>query len=354
MAIAFLVSLFVTLLVLRLEHLHLTADHDLEGVQKTHTHPVPRIGGVGVYCGLIAAMVVNLLLQTDTAYFGVLICLVALPAFTAGLIEDLTKKVSVSHRLLACAVSAILGGFVLEAWLMKIDIPGIDTLLGVAGFSIAFTAFAVAGVANSFNIIDGFNGLSSMVAILILLGMSYVAEQVGDQAICMTALTTAAAIAGFWLWNFPFGKIFLGDGGAYMIGFLVAELSILLVFRNPSISPWFPVLLVFYPIFETLFSIFRRVCIHKTHPGMPDAEHLHQLIYCKIVSLGKGCDSADSTKIKAMCNSLTSPFLWIMCILAVLPAIFFYQDTQVLQLFALGFAGVYVIFYLLLKHVPSA
>lgn len=354
-AIAFIVSVLVTLVMLRLEHLHLhlTADHDLDSVQKNHVHPVPRIGGVGVYSGLIVAMFINNLIQADTDHFGLSVCLVAMPAFTAGLIEDITKKVRVSHRLMACAVSATLGGLILGAWLSKIEISSVDTLLGYAGFSIAFTAFAVAGVANAFNIIDGFNGLSSMVAILILLGMSYVANQVGDQAILITALSTAAAIAGFWLWNFPFGKIFLGDGGAYMIGFFVAELSVLLVSRNPSVSPWFPVLLALYPIFETLFTIFRRVFIHRTHPGMPDAAHLHQLIYNKIVCRAIGGDCAERTEIKLKRNSLTSPFLWLICTMAVLPAMLFFQDTQLLQLIALLFALVYVIFYLILKRAPS-
>lgn len=348
--IAFLVSAFVTLLLLRFRdlHLHHTADHDLEGVQKFHDQPVPRIGGAGVLIGLTCAMLVNFTQQLDTDYFGLWLVLAAIPAFAGGLIEDITKRVSVKNRLLATGLSAVLAGVFLNGWLSRIQIPGLDTLLGISLFSMAFTAFAVAGVANAFNIIDGYNGLSSMVTIIILLGMAYVAEQVGDRQIMITALASAAATAGFWVWNYPLGLIFLGDGGAYLIGFLVAELSVLLVARNPSVSPWFPVLLAFYPIFETLFTIFRRVFIHKTNPGLPDAFHLHQLVYGKVVCWAMGDDSSEKPDNKTKHNSRTSPFLWMTASLAVIPAMLFYQDTQLLQIFALLFALMYVFFYRIL------
>ena len=73
---------------------------------------------------------------------------------------------------------------------------------------------------------------------------------------------------GFFVWNFPAGLIFLGDGGAYFLGFYVAELAILLLHRNPAVSPMFPLLLCIYPVFETLFSIYRR-----TLPARHAAEH---------------------------------------------------------------------------------
>ena len=78
------------------------------------------------------------------------------------------------------------------------------------------------------------------------------------------------------------GKIFLGDSGAYIIGFLLAILSILTVKRNPEISPWFPIAVLAYPIFETLFSIYRRKFIQKKSPLKNDGLHLHTLIYRRI------------------------------------------------------------------------
>ncbi len=344
LSVAFLVSLIVTLLVVRYEylHAHVTADHDLDGVQKFHATPVPRVGGIGVMLGLIGGAVAMFFLESEVAAFGFLVIVAAIPAFAAGLIEDLTKRVSVSKRLLATALSAVFGGLLLGGWLTRLDIPGIDYLMAFAVVSVLVTCFAVAGVANAFNLIDGYNGLAGMVAVIILTGLAYVANQVGDRAIMITAFTAAGAILGFMVWNYPRGLVFLGDGGAYLIGFLAAELSVLLVARNPQVSPWFPLLLVFYPIFETIFTIFRRVVIGKTHPGLPDAAHLHQLIYRRVVRWAVG---DDCSKKKTQRNALTSPYLWLMTSFAVIPAVLFWNNTIALQLVALLFACFYVLIY---------
>lgn len=344
LSVAFLVSLVVTLLVVRYEHLHahVTADHDLDGVQKFHTTAVPRVGGIGVVTGLLCGVLAKLFLEPEVAGFGLLVMVAAIPAFVAGLIEDLTKRVSVSKRLLATALSAAVGGLLLGGWLTRLDVPGIDYLMAFGVVSVLVTCFAVAGVANAFNLIDGYNGLAGMVAVIIFMGLAYVADQVSDRAIMITAFAAAGAILGFLVWNYPRGLIFLGDGGAYLIGFLVAELSVLLVARNPQVSPWFPLLLAFYPIFETVFTIFRRVVIGKTHPGLPDAAHLHQLIYRRVVRWAVG---TDCVKKKTQRNALTSPYLLVMASLAVIPATVFWNNTIALQLVALIFASFYIWVY---------
>lgn len=344
LSVAFLVSLIVTLLVVRYEHLHahVTADHDLDGVQKFHASPVPRVGGIGVIIGLLCGEVAKLFLEPEVAGFGLLVIVAAIPAFSAGLIEDLTKRVSVSKRLLATVLSAAVGGLILGGWLTRLDIPGVDYLMAFGLVSVLVTCFAVAGVANAFNLIDGYNGLAGMVAAIILCGLAYVADQVGDRAVMITAFASVGAILGFLVWNYPRGLIFLGDGGAYLLGFLVAELSVLLVARNPQVSPWFPFLLAFYPIFETVFTIFRRAVIGKKHPGLPDAAHLHQLIYRRVV---RWAVRDDCTTKKTQRNALTSPYLWLMTSFAALPAVTFWHNTLVLKFIALCFASFYIWVY---------
>ncbi len=102
-----------------------------------------------------------------------------------------------------------------------------------------------------------------MVAIISLLVIGYAAFKANDLVLASSCLIVIGAIGGFFIWNYPRGLIFLGDGGAYLIGYLIATLSILLVIRNPSVSPWFALLVNAYPIFETLFIIWRR----KVHQG---------------------------------------------------------------------------------------
>jgi len=345
LALSFLISLLVTLWVVRYSHLHahFTSDSDLSGVQKFHSVAVPRVGGVGIILGVFLALCMRYSQNVEVGSFGLLLVASSLPAFLSGLVEDVTKKVGVRVRLLATVASAGLAGYFLNAWLSSVQILGIDNLMLAYPFvAIAITCFAVGGVANAFNIIDGYNGLSAMVAVIILSGITYVAFQVGDFSIMIAAMAMIGALLGFLVWNYPRGLIFLGDGGAYLIGFWIAELSVLLTARHSEISKWFPLLLCFYPIFETLFTIYRRVILKRVHPGMPDASHLHQLIYMRIVrwSIGR-----DDSVLKTQRNAMTSPYLWVLAALSVMPAILFWRYHLALKAFAVLFAVIYVWLY---------
>jgi UDP-GlcNAc:undecaprenyl-phosphate/decaprenyl-phosphate GlcNAc-1-phosphate transferase len=345
LAIAFLISLVVTLMVVRYSHLHghITADHDMAGVQKFHTTPVPRIGGLGLFAALAGALVVRAWQNLEVGQFGLILLGCALPAFSMGFLEDLTKRIGVKTRLMATAMSAILAGYLLNAWINSLQILGLDSLMQYyPWFAITFTCFAVAGVANAFNIIDGYNGLSGMVGLIILSGISYVAFQLGDHAVMVAAFSMIGAILGFLMWNYPRGLIFLGDGGAYLIGFWIAELSVLLTVRHEEVSKWFPLLLCFYPIFETLFTIYRRTVISRTHPGMPDASHLHQIIYKRVVRWAVGSSAPVDKMIR---NALTAPYLWVLTSFTVIPAVLFWRETLVLQIFVGLFAIGYVLLY---------
>lgn len=345
LVIAFVLSLVTTLLVVRYSHLHehMTADHDMDGVQKFHSTPVPRVGGLGLVIGLLGALSVRYFQNEQVGTFGLLLLLSAAPAFGFGFIEDVTKRIGVKVRLLATAASAALAGYLLGAWLSSLQIFGIDDLMAYFPvFAIVVTCFAVAGVANAFNIIDGYNGLSGMVGVIILGGVAYVGFQLQDFEIMIAAIAMIGAILGFLILNYPRGLIFLGDGGAYLIGFWVAELSVMLTARHPEVSKWFPLLLCCYPIFETLFTIYRRVVIHRTHPGMPDAAHLHQMIYKRVVRWAVGSNESLDMVIR---NSLTAPYLWVLTAMAVIPAVLFWNNAWVLRGFALLFAVTYVLLY---------
>lgn len=342
--IAFVVALCVTLLVVHFakSHGHFSMDLDTSGPQKFHSHPVPRIGGLGIVCALLAAAATAAWAAPDSSHTFVLLLACGMPAFTAGLIEDFTKRVSPAKRLLATAVSAALAGWLLDALIRKSDIPGLDLLLAFSAGAVLVTVFAVAGIANSVNIIDGFNGLASMCVVLMLCSLAYVAFQVGDPVVGTLALAGVGAVLGFFIWNFPGGLIFLGDGGAYFLGFYVAEVAILLLVRNPSVSPLFPLLVCIYPVFETVFSIYRRRFLRQVPPSMPDGIHLHSLIYRRMLSWAVGNRSAKALTRR---NSMTSPYLWLLCMLSVIPAVLWWNNSTVMALFLLLFGLSYVALY---------
>lgn len=343
--IPFAVAAVVTLYVVHssTRHGHLSADHDLSGPQKFHARPVPRIGGVGIFAGLAGMVLVAHYLQGGVnAKLGALLLLCGLPAFGAGLIEDFTKRVSPGKRLLATAVSAALGVFVLGAAITRTDIPGLDLIVGTAAGAFIATVFTVAGVANSVNIIDGFNGLSSMCVSLMLLTLAYVAYQVGDTELALWALAGVGAILGFFVWNYPAGMIFLGDGGAYFMGFYLAEMGILLISRHSEVSPLFALMVCIYPVFETVFSIYRRRVLRDVSPGAPDGIHLHSLIYRRLMRWAIGARDARAMTRR---NSMTAPYLWTLCISSLAPALLFWDSTPMILACMVLFGIIYVALY---------
>lgn len=343
---AFFASLISTLALVRYQHLHkkISSDHDLSGPQKFHTQPVPRIGGIGIFFALIcSALFTFLFLSAERGLLLFQITACALPAFIIGLIEDLTKKIGVKTRLIATAISACMGIYFLNVLITKINIPGFDWFLSIGVIAIIFTVIAVTGLANAYNIIDGFNGLASMVAIISLFAIGYVAFKVNDTVLASICLIVIGAIGGFFIWNYPRGLIFLGDGGAYLIGYMIANLSILLVIRNPNVSPWFALLVNAYPIFETLFTIWRRKVHQGKNPGLPDGAHFHSLIYRRIIRWAEVHELKDTTSYAK--NAKTSPYLWLLSSMATFPAIIWWQTTWVLQCFTLLFCISYVFAY---------
>ena len=342
---AFAVSVIATLLLVRSArmHAHHSGDHDFSKPQKFHAVAVPRIGGLGIVLGLVAAAAVMKWKQgAEAGDFAFLLMACAAPAFVAGFVQDFTEAITPRGRLLATGASALLAFFVLDAGIRYTAIPGLDWIVSFGIGSLLVTMFTVAGIANAINIIDGFNGLASMCVMLMLAAVGYVAFEVGDSLIGVLALAGVGAVLGFFIWNFPSGLIFLGDGGAYFLGFFVAEVSILLLVRNDSVSPLFPLLVCFYPAFETLFSMYRRLLLRQQPAHMPDGIHLHSLVYRRVIRWAVG---DRSVKARTKRNSMTSPVLWALCMASLLPAVLFWDNTLMLTLALMVFALTYVGLY---------
>lgn len=341
--VSFFMSVLFTLLVIRQAKLHGAAlDSDLTGVQKVHAHAVPRIGGVGIFLAVIFTGMMTVWRAPAIGKAILLLLICSAVAFFGGIVEDFTGRVSPTRRLILTMCAAVMGFFLLNARIEHLDWIGSVWSLNYLWLSLPLTVLAVAGIANAVNIIDGFNGLASVVTICMLLSLGYVALQVNDTFVLVAALMVAGAAAGFLVWNYPAGLIFLGDGGAYFLGFMLGELSILLVMRNPQVSTWYPALLLLYPVFETLFSVYRRLFLRGKSPGMPDGIHLHSLIFRRLVLWAVGRRDARALTRR---NSLTSPYLWLLSLMAVLPATLFWRHTSVLMLFCLLFVFSYVWLY---------
>jgi UDP-N-acetylmuramyl pentapeptide phosphotransferase/UDP-N-acetylglucosamine-1-phosphate transferase len=285
--IALAASFAVCLLNIATERWHgrYSLDADIVGIQKVHTKKVPRTGGLALCCGVLAVACYGAFdappagadADARDTMFRLLVC--AMPAFVAGIVEDLSKAVPPRTRLFAIFASAGLAVWLLGASLPRLDVWGLNGLLGILPVSIALTTFAVAGVTNSINIIDGFHGVAGMAVVIILAGMGVIAWQAGDMLIVQLAAAAIGATVGFLLLNYPTGRLFMGDGGAYFLGFWAAEIAVLTVVRNPAVNAWQILAIYAYPVIEVVFSMYRRKIIYGTLAGAPDRLHLHSLFY---------------------------------------------------------------------------
>ena len=317
------VALLVAVLLLGTQrwHGHLSMDSTF-GVQKTHIHPTPRVGGIAIVVGVLAGYV--LAHPSRQNLLGPLL-LAGTPAFLFGLVEDLTKRVSVRARLLATMACGVLGWSLTGYSITGVDMPGLDWLLGFTAFSLLFTAFAVGGIAKAINIIDGFNGLAAGTVIIVLTAFGVMTTALGDHDLAMVCLILAGAVAGFLLINWPLGKIFLGDGGAYFAGFAVAWLAVLILARHANVSAWAPLLVCGFPVLEVLFSIVRRRR-RNLSPGDPDRLHLHSLVKRRVT---RALLPHSSSLVH---NSATGAIMWIAALVPAVIGVSCPTDTLMLVL----------------------
>lgn len=343
--VAVAVSLLVSLVTVatRKWHGRHTLDHP-GSVQTAHEHPTPRIGGLGIYLGLLIAW--GLVLDGEAKTMAGIMLLAGLPAWLFGMAEDITKRVGVVPRLLATMFSGVLACLFSGVALTRLDIPLIDQMLTWWPLAVAFTAFAVGGVANSINIIDGFHGLASGTSILALLALTVLAMLAGDLPLAGVCLAATAAVVGFWLVNYPWGKLFMGDGGAYFTGFVLAWLAVLLPMRNPATSPWASLMVCAYPFIEVIYSMLRRRLENKSM-GAPDSAHLHSLLSSQLIR--KNFRSFSRT----LQNAAVAPLVWLFVGAMIWLAIEFRHSTISLAVLLAAATLAYHLAYRLLAKRPK-
>ena len=257
---------------------------DEAAVQSAHSGFVPRVGGLAIYIAILVLIPLlsfgfiplSVVFDLDIERLTLLI-LSAAPVFSVGLAEDLGYDMSPKARLVASAVSSLIVILLFKVWLDSLGIPGVDTLLMFAPVGILFTIFATVGVVNAFNLIDGLNGLSSYVTVSVAVSLSIIAFRAGNTQVSFFLVLVVAAVLGFMVLNFPMGKIFLGDGGAYAQGHLLVWSAIILINGAIEVSAFAILLVFFWPVADTCLAIWRRW--QSGNPtDRPDRLHFHQLV----------------------------------------------------------------------------
>ena len=351
MLIGFGMTFSATWLLCRLSKV-LSIGHDsAEGVQKFHVNPTSRLGGIAIFLGLaVSGLAVPRMAEFN--HYALWFLLAAIPVWLEGLIEDLTRRVGPTLRLVMATLSAAWLFGALGVSVNRTDVWPIDLVLSIPGAPLCVTLLVVAGFTHSVNIVDGFHGLACGLALIALSGLAFMAWKVGDALLLQMSLTSLAVVLGFFVINWPRGVIFLGDAGAYLIGFWVVELGILLALRNPQISPMAPVVAGLLPLIETLFSMYRRNIVRNHPVNQPDALHLHTLVYRRI--LFNPALKYTANQLNAI-NAKVALFFWSPAAIFAVLACIFAENTEAQLLLMLLYLGMYNWLYLRLVRfkVPA-
>ena len=318
---ALFASFIVSILIIISGRVHLRYSSRGEGhfeVQKSHEDPTPRIGGLAILAGCAYGWYE---MENFSAKYLGYILISGMPVLILGLLDDLYFHVRPLYRLLGASISSICAILLLDTWLTKVDVLFFDQLFFLSPFAILFTIFATTGVAHSFNLVDGLNGLSLGISLSTSFFLTVIAWIAADALVVLLCLIFFLSSLGLFLLNFPWGKIFLGDGGAYFQGHCLSWIAILLLARNSDITAWAILLIFFWPVVETLFSIYRRLYKNKS-ASTADREHFHQLVFDKIRRLKVFQNSSK------LANSFSTLLILPFFLVPNLVALIFYNNIE--------------------------
>ncbi len=306
-------------------------------VQKIHDGYVPPVGGLIMFLAFYSSIFIY-----PESFFNNQIHLFvgSMLIILIGLLEDFSGKIKPIYRLITIFIASLI--FVsYQKNLPKIEVPILEIILNSLPFAEEiFYAIGLTMLANGMNMIDGMNGLAGMTSLSIIIAISSILALYGGLEIYFAEISLLVIVLIIFLFfNFPFGKIFLGDAGAYWIGWILGAL-IIEVFAKFPLNTWGALLILFYPIYEVLFSFTRKMLIGNS-PFLPDTNHLHIKLYFFLKA-----NSKRSIKFNSFVTICLMPF-WMIPSIMIIWTHFFPHLTI---LFILIMIFVYNFYY---KTIPN-
>jgi UDP-N-acetylmuramyl pentapeptide phosphotransferase/UDP-N-acetylglucosamine-1-phosphate transferase len=310
-----------------------------QAIQRIHLNETPRLGGFIFILSLVSFVAFSNSNESIQLLKIILICLI--PIIFMGIKEDLFHNVEPAIRLLA---------LLFVGWLFRVqfsgplpiltDIPFIGKLLLLQGGISIFYILSMVAVANGMNLIDGVNGLCGAVALSILSALLFLSYKTADITMLSLIFTVILLLIPFMLMNYPYGRIFLGDLGAYSLGLIVSMLTIILFGRHPEISPWGAVLILIYPAFEVVFSLLRRI-IKGVSIYHADTGHLHLKLFYFF---------KPQPAYKKIANALVMPLLSLLWLFPLISISWVYQKPFFIWIAVILFLLLYLFIY---AAIPS-
>ena len=327
-----LLSFILTFLIAKYSKLFFSGsllDKEFLKPQAFHKEPIARIGGLSILF-LFSLFVLFYFLIFDVFLKDYFVFSFLL--FSLGFLDDL--KVKINSRVIIM-VSLLI--FCINIFSIQITKSGIEFLniwLENNIFQLCFVLLCFLFVVNGANLIDGFNGLLSIHFLIITSILLFINLSNLNDNISIILFMQIIIILSFLLFNFPKAKIFLGDSGSYLIGFLIVLNTIKTYELNPQISPFFFAGVLFYLFYEVFFSFIRKAALKKS-PLHPDKLHLHMLLY-KWIS---------HSKKKERANYLTSIIINSSYLFLQIPLFYFQNDGLISRYWFFSLLILYTIIY---------
>ena len=247
--------------------------------RRMHDHPIPRMGGLAIFIGFLLTVV--LFADMTQEIRGILIGAIIIAAL--GAIDDimaLNAWVKLFGQILA-AVVAVSNGVVIHLFMNPNIFSGTEYIM-LESLSIPITILWIVGVTNAVNLIDGLDGLACGVSTIASLTMFVVALLVSQSNVAVVLAALMGACLGFLPYNMNPAKIFMGDTGALLLGFVLATTSAVGMFKFYAVVTFLvPLLALALPLLDTLLAIIRRI-LKGQSPFAPDRGHLHH----RLVDMG--------------------------------------------------------------------
>jgi UDP-GlcNAc:undecaprenyl-phosphate GlcNAc-1-phosphate transferase len=296
--------------------------------QRLHHDEVPRLGGLIIF--LFLSFLAFFKFESDLL---TLLLISFIPIAFISIKEDFFHNTTPQARILLMIFGCLVFLIFTPSHFPVIDIPFVRQLLNLKFAGFAFFVFSMLVIINGNNLIDGVNGNMGMTNLIQLLVLATLGFEIGDYEFSSLCILFLIPLIIFLLFNFPFGKIFMGDFGAYFYGFTLSGLVIYFFGKYDNLLSWNAALILFYPAMELLFSFVRKKFFQKQSPLIPDAKHLHSLIYLSIRKSKKNFNNS---------FSLIFLFPFTFCSLFVLVS---YDSLSKLIAIIVLFSIIYVCFY---------
>lgn len=312
---AFFVSFGLCCLFAFAPHMFLNKEHmqnDLSARQAEHKRPTPRIGGAAV---MVAVFVTCLMYLSQIASDLLLALAAGSVVFVVGLREDIRRDMSPKVRLIAAFVSAGLAIALSGAMVPRFGIPYVDGVVGLFGVGVVITLLWSAGACHALNLIDGLNGLASGYSMVAAAAYFVIGGLTGNGDVQLVAMILFVALLGFFVLNWPYGRLFLGDAGAYAIGHVLSWLGVILLVRDPDGAGLAAILILFWPVADTAFAIIRRRLLDK-ETDQPDRLHFHHLVVRALRLLNR--KRLDPDMLNPMATLVMLPFIAVPVMAGVL------------------------------------